>query len=862
MLKNFRKSLALCFLVIFGAILLTSCEMPITPPGGGPTAGGISEKDLNALVFEDVTVEYDGEEHSILIDNIYEDQGVKITYAGNGKKEPGTYTINAAIKYEKITVNKKAVLKIEKGSTTMEAEEVQTLNLSAPSEQFQIAFSVNNGLEKNLQILDANGKNITIKQLRTPGVHNIEVYVRGNYYYKDSNHVKVTLTVIESQFDIEFNSKKIIADGEEHKVEIEGTLPEGYTVEYVDNTGSVDGTYLAVATILNESQEVVETHNAVLVIDNPEHEEFQAYLDEFFVWYLEGDQLSVNIFCENPVDFGLEHYEASWYTFEEFEESDLEHDLQLFKDMLVELEEFEDAPLNDVQESAYETVRKFFQYYVDYYSIEDSFYMNINYVDQFGGYVADFGTYMEAYSLRSELEVQDIVDYIESTKTAFPSYLDFVQLKADKGYALSDYTITEMMGYLEEVLEQGENYYLKDILAEKIDAVKFLSEEQKTSYKELIAAEIKDSFIVGVQELYDGLDDFLGLVAEENEGYLATYENGQAVYMEQLQKLLGYEDLSAEKYIETVDAELKAAVRKVISTQQTVVQLFNVSTYAELEAAIANYPIYKAPEGEFETPEGMLEFLKEFAKTIVPDLASNPDIVVKNMDQASAKVSNAVAYYMKSALDNTGSEYITLNPIKLRESSSNDTLGTLAHEGYPGHLYAYIYAKELGLSNLATVMTNTGHAEGWATYVQLSLYQYAASLSDDEKFAAVMDYLYANEASGFLLETRIDAGIHLEGWGVEEIASFMDKLGYSSDGAESIYTLLTEIPTQYAAYGYGKIVMNKLHNDAKRILGIYYDEVEFNAMIHSKGWTDLAILEDTYHDYMVIKCHEHGIAFN
>ena len=35
------------------------------------------------------------------------------------------------------------------------------------------------------------------------------------------------------------------------------------------------------------------------------------------------------------------------------------------------------------------------------------------YVDQFGGYVADFGTYMEAYSLRSEQEVKDIVSYVE-----------------------------------------------------------------------------------------------------------------------------------------------------------------------------------------------------------------------------------------------------------------------------------------------------------------------------------------------------------------------------------------------------------------------------------------------------------------
>ncbi len=858
MLKEIKKSLKLCFLIIFAGILLTSCEMPA--PGIGGTTGGITEKSLKDLVFEDQTVQYDGEAHSIFVENIYEEEGVTITYFNNEQIEPGTYTVSARIKYNSIVVTKNATLVIQKKQSVLEAEQVQTLNIS--SSEFEIAFSVDNGLEKNLKILDENGNSITLNQIKKPGVYNLEIYVRGNYYNEDSNHVKITVNVIETQFDISFDSKKVIADGQEHTVELVGTLPEGYTVSYSNNVGSVDGTYLAVAEILNEQAEVVETHYAALVIENPEHEEFKTYLDEFFVEYLEGDQLSVNIFCENPTDFGLEHYEASWYTFEAFEEGAIEHDLQLFKEMLVELEQFKDEPLNDLQESAYETVRKFIQYYIDYYSIEDAFYMDIVYVDQFGGYVADFGTYMEAYTLRSELEVQDIVDYIESTKTAFPSYLGFLQVKADHGYPLSDYTINEMIKYLEDVLNQGENYYLKDILSEKVDRVEFLNTEEKELYKEQIATAIKDSFIVGVQELYDGLDDFLGLLPEEEEGYLAKYENGQAVYLEELQRLLGYEDLIAEDYIKEVDAELKSAVRKVISAQQNVVNLFNVSTYEELEAAISQYPIYQGDSDFIATPEQQLEFLKEYAKTIVPDLKSNPNIVVKEMDVASAKVSNAVAYYMKSALDNTGSEYITLNPIKIRESSANDVLGTLAHEGYPGHLYAYIYSKELGLSNLATVMTNTGHAEGWATYVQLNLYEYAKENSDDEKFKAVMEYLYANELSSFLLETRLDAGIHLEGWTISDISKYMTNLGYSGDSAEYIYDLLVEIPTQYASYGYGKYIFNKLHSEAQRKLGIYYDEVEFNAMLLSKGWTDLQILEETYKEYMIIKCHEHGIAFN
>ena len=119
----------------------------------------------------------------------------------------------------------------------------------------------------------------------------------------------------------------------------------------------------------------------------------------------------------------------------------------------------------------------------------------------------------------------------------------------------------------------------------------------------------------------------------------------------------------------------------------------------------------------------MIGYLKEFAKTIVPELQTEPEITIKEMDKASAAASNAVAYYMKSAIDNTAGEYITLNPLKV--GGKNDVLSTMAHEGYPGHLYSYVRSKELGLSNIATIMTSTAHGEGWATYVQIKLFEYA-----------------------------------------------------------------------------------------------------------------------------------------
>ena len=325
------------------------------------------------------------------------------------------------------------------------------------------------------------------------------------------------------------------------------------------------------------------------------------------------------------------------------------------------------------------------------------------------------------------------------------------------------------------------------------------------------------------------------------------------MYVLELQDLLGLNFFNINKYITEVDKALKDTNEDVVNTQTKLISKHGISTYAQLEELIAAHPIYEG------TPEEMIVWLEEFAKNIVPELESDPDITIKEMDEASAKVSNAVAYYMKSALDNTAGEYITLNPTKLTNQS--DTLTTLAHEGYPGHLYAYVYSKELGLSNLSTIMTSTAHAEGWATYVVLALYEYVIENTEDETLVEILEYLIANELSSYLLEVRIDLGVHYQGWGVSEVASLLKELGYNAGAAQEIYRLMIETPTTYNAYGYGKLTFYNMHQEAKQILGVHYDEVEFNAMLLSKGWTNLGELENTYNDYMAKKCHLYGIEF-
>ena len=831
------KKIIMLVVLLFSSFVLVSCTEKIT------------EETLQNLKFEDVTFEYDGELHSIFVENTYEEQGVTIKYKNNKKSIPGEYVVKATITFEELKVEKEAKMTITKKKSVLSAEEKQTFYMN---DGVDFKYELNND-DQPVIIKNELGMIIDANTIGRPGTYNLELYALGSKTHEESNHVNVQVVVLKSKYGINFTSKEEVADGTEKKIEIEGTLPSGYTVEYENNTGTEPGKYYAKANIKDASGKVVEVHKAVLNIEIPENEEFAEFLDEFFVAFLEEDQLSVNIFCENPADFGLEHYDAKWTTFKKFTDADLEHDIKIFEDLLKELEKFKDAPLDEDQQIAYDNIEGFINYNIELYGIEDSIFMNIQYVDQFGGYVAEFGTYMEAYALRSELEVKDIVEYIKSTKEAFPSYLVFVQEKLDRGYGLSDVTIEGMRGYLKEIIEDENGYYLEEVLHEKISKLDFLTDEAKVSYKQQITDAINDCFMVGVQELYDGLETFIGKVAKEEEGYWATYENGKELYKLTLEDLLGYDDIDLQLYIKELEKEINSTSSTTLSAQRALINKYNITSYHQLENVINNNSIFEG------TPDEMMVYLKEFAKYIVPELKSSPNIVIKEMDEASAKRTTTVAYYLKSALDNTGSEYITLNPVTLLTSTNNDIISTLAHEGYPGHLYAYLYSKEQGLSNISTIMTSTAHGEGWATYVQSKLYEYAKSLSTNEDFGLVIDYLLANQLSGHLLETRLDVAIHYEGWTVSDVAAYMDKLGYSSDAAQELYDLIIEMPTQYASYGYGKVVFNKIHNEAKKALGNYYNEIEFNSMILSNGWVELEILEEMVDAYLDDKCFEYGI---
>ena len=280
---------------------------------------------------------------------------------------------------------------------------------------------------------------------------------------------------------LHFDNQNVIADGNLHSILIDGELPEGFIVEYKNNVGTTAGDYYATATI-KKGNKVLKELYATLSIDNPTNEEFEQYLNEFFITYFEGDQLASNIFFEHPENYGLEHYDANWYTYSEFTSEDLKEAKDYFNELLSKHQEFDRNLLSDKQKISYDTIDSFISYYLQYYDIENVIYLENRYIDQFGGYVADFIQNIGSYNIRNKQDLEDILSYLDSSQLAFESYVDYAKDKAMLGLGFSDFTLDSMIEYLDDILASKDDYYLVQVLKENINELSFLSNEEKSSY--------------------------------------------------------------------------------------------------------------------------------------------------------------------------------------------------------------------------------------------------------------------------------------------------------------------------------------------------------------------------------------------
>ena len=219
------------------------------------------------------------------------------------------------------------------------------------------------------------------------------------------------------------------------------------------------------------------------------------------------------------------------------------------------------------------------------------------------------------------------------------------------------------------------------------------------------------------------------------------------------------------------------------------------------------------------------------------------------------------AAYMTSPIDKITTETIYLNPasIYLFDEQGNKTeeldteylYTTLAHEGLPGHLYQNAYFKALDVNPIRKVLKSSGYVEGWATYAE----NYSYRFLDGKYSQTIIDYLITEQKLIAAIYSRIDLGIHHNGWTIEELHNFMSQY-FSVGSVEDVkdaYEQLVEIPTNYQEYFFTYLKLSDMYDAVVEKQGASFNAKEFHKLILDCGPAPLRFVEDIVYDTYGIK---------
>jgi uncharacterized protein (DUF885 family) len=192
--------------------------------------------------------------------------------------------------------------------------------------------------------------------------------------------------------------------------------------------------------------------------------------------------------------------------------------------------------------------------------------------------------------------------------------------------------------------------------------------------------------------------------------------------------------------------------------------------------------------------------------------------------------------YLVPAMDNYKNNNIYINGDDKATLSTIYT--TVAHEGYPGHLYQCVYFRNKKPAPIRNILNFLGYDEGWATYVEYLSYDYSGI---DKNLA---DLMAINSRMSLCIYSRADIAIHYEGWSKNTAVSYIKSLFQDEQIAESIYDTLLEEPAVYLPYAIGYLEINNLKEKAESKLGDDFNVKDFHKFLLDIGPSQFDIIED------------------
>lgn len=559
---------------------------------------------------------------------------------------------------------------------------------------------------------------------------------------------------------------------------------------------------------------------------------FLAFTEDFFLQEVLANPIHFHYTIDDPAPYGIDEASLTLPIYEPGDASGEIHALQLVRE---ELSAIDPDALSEENCRLYELLDS----YLAATAATAAYPYFTEPLSPSSGIPSELPILFAEYRLD---DIADVKTYL-STLSQIPAYFDglilYEQEKASAGLFMSDQTADRVIAQCQALLDPAAlaegSHFLDVTFHERLQHLVHsgaMTETEAAAYE----SEHDRLLTTLVVPAYDRLADALTLLKGQSSDTcgLAQYPNGREYYQALVRLRTGsYRSISQIRRLLAED--LRFQYESLISL---------LARNPELKNMILDAPSL-LPE---MTPEEILADLQGTIGETYPSIPAGKDntpihSTIKYVD-ASLEPYSAPAFYMTPPIDNICENLICLNAKDTEDDLSLFT--TLAHEGYPGHLYQTVYSKryqeQAQTPPFKSILYYGGFVEGWAMYVELSSYDRAIELAGRTHPEAAAYYQACRLDRQFHLGlySLLDIAIHYDGASFEDVALLCRALGIRDDASlQSLYEYIAEEPCNYLKYYLGYLEILELKKQAAILwsdtdqLSATYDTTDFLYRFHS-----------------------------
>lgn len=439
-----------------------------------------------------------------------------------------------------------------------------------------------------------------------------------------------------------------------------------------------------------------------------------------------------------------------------------------------------------------------------------------------GGVTSQLPVLLAEYTFRNTRDIKDYLGLLSQMDTYFLGILDYEQKKADAGLFMSDEACLKVIEGCEVFTEHPDDNFLIDTFSNRLNAMDGLTDTQKNAYLKQHSKVLSDHVIPAYSQMIKGLTMLLG--RGHNNWGLCNFPEGKAYY-----EAVVSADTGCDDSVEDLFSQIAKARREDLTFCQNLL---------EKNPKLASQS--PKPDAALKEENAMLSRLQ---KEILTDFPAPPqtDVEICHVDPALSEYL-APAFYITAPIDDISHNRIYINDAK------NDTdiyyFTTLAHEGYPGHLYQTICTSSYGAPEVLSLLNYPGYTEGWATYTEMQSFYYAGLDPD------LVSLLQHNQAATLSLYATADIGIHYFGWEKEKIAAFWSEYGVDDTATvKRITDLILEEPGNYLKYYVGYLKFRQMREQLA-LENKSFSVSAFHEAILRTGPSPFSVLEETVRDQL------------